>query len=80
MSPTLAGDFFPLCSNMNMTETREKWSAFQQRATETARNACKSTDEYIRENTWISLAVALGIGLAVGFLINGSRRRAEAEE
>ena len=65
---------------MNMTETKEKLSAFQRRATESARNACTATDEYIRDNAWTSLAIALGIGLLLGFVLTGSRRRRASDE
>lgn len=63
-----------------MSETREKLTAFQRRATDTARKACTATDEYVHENAWTSLAIAVGIGLLLGFILTGSRRRSARDE
>ena len=45
---------------------REAGSEIQHRAKE----AAKSTDEYVHENPWTAIAIAAGIGFLVGSLTN----------
>ena len=49
-----------------ITDRVQDW---QKRATETARNVTDATDEYVRENTWASIACAAALGCIVGFLL-----------
>lgn len=51
-------------------ETAQEW---QQTALETARNAAQSTDQYVRENVWSTIALAALTGCALGFLLGRSR-------
>jgi len=51
-------------------ETAQEW---QQRAKDTARNAAEVTDEYVRENVWSTVALAVLAGCALGFLLGRSR-------
>jgi len=44
---------------------------WQKKATETARNVSETTDQYVRENTWTSIAAAAVLGCVVGFLLAG---------
>jgi ElaB/YqjD/DUF883 family membrane-anchored ribosome-binding protein len=53
-----------------MTEKVQDW---QKRATEAARNAGQATDQYVRENTWRTMAFAAIIGCVVGYLLAGRR-------
>jgi ElaB/YqjD/DUF883 family membrane-anchored ribosome-binding protein len=61
-------------------ELTGKLQDWQQKATETARNVGTKADDYVRENTWVSIAGAALIGCVVGFLIAGSGKRSEEEE
>jgi ElaB/YqjD/DUF883 family membrane-anchored ribosome-binding protein len=54
----------------DMTNRVQDW---QKKASETARNVSKATDEYVHENTWSSIAYAAMVGVVLGYLL-GSRR------
>jgi ElaB/YqjD/DUF883 family membrane-anchored ribosome-binding protein len=58
---------------MNARQMTDKLQDWQQRATKTARNVGQTTDQYVRENTWTTLAVAAVLGAVVGYLL-ASRR------
>jgi ElaB/YqjD/DUF883 family membrane-anchored ribosome-binding protein len=58
---------------MNTREMTEKVQDWQKRASETAKNLGEVTDNYVRENTWTSLAFAAVLGCVVGYLL-GTRR------
>jgi ElaB/YqjD/DUF883 family membrane-anchored ribosome-binding protein len=58
---------------MNTREMTEKVQDWQKRATETAKNVGEVTDNYVRENTWTSLAFAAVLGCVVGYLMGTSR-------
>ena len=47
----------------------DKFQDWQQRASETARNVGRATDEYVRENTWTTIAIAALLGCVVGYMI-----------
>jgi ElaB/YqjD/DUF883 family membrane-anchored ribosome-binding protein len=51
-------------------ETAQEW---QQAAMERARNAAQATDDYVRDNIWTTVAVAVLAGCALGFLLGRSR-------
>jgi len=51
-------------------ESAQEW---RQTARETARNAAQATDEYVRENVWSTVALAVLAGCALGFLLGRSR-------
>lgn len=51
-------------------ETAQEW---QQTAMESARNAASATDDYVRENVWSSIALAVLAGCTLGFLLGRSR-------
>jgi len=40
---------------------------------ERARNAAQATDDYVRENVWSTVALAVLAGCALGFLLGRSR-------
>ena len=54
----------------NWKETAEQW---QQCAMDSARNAAQATDQYVRENVWSTIALAVLAGCALGFLLGRSR-------
>ncbi|HZR17319.1 MAG TPA: hypothetical protein VFE51_08330 [Verrucomicrobiae bacterium] len=51
-------------------ESAQQW---QQAAMERARNAAQATDDYVRENVWSTVALAVLAGCALGFLLGRSR-------
>jgi ElaB/YqjD/DUF883 family membrane-anchored ribosome-binding protein len=74
-------------SSMNTTDIKEKsgeleeqvqsWKEtarqWQQNAMDTARDAAQATDDYVRENVWSTVALAILAGCALGFLLGRSR-------
>lgn len=58
---------------MNTRGMTDKLQDLQKRISETARTVGGSTDQYVRENTWSSIAFAAVIGCVIGFLL-GNRR------
>jgi ElaB/YqjD/DUF883 family membrane-anchored ribosome-binding protein len=58
---------------MKTTDVKERLQDFQERATETARNVCDATDEYVHENAWTSVAIAAAAGCLIGFLLGRGR-------
>jgi ElaB/YqjD/DUF883 family membrane-anchored ribosome-binding protein len=53
-----------------MTDKVQDW---QKRATRTARNVGDTTDRYVHEYTWASIACAAVVGCVLGFLLAGRR-------
>jgi ElaB/YqjD/DUF883 family membrane-anchored ribosome-binding protein len=51
-------------------ETAQEW---QETAMESARNAAQVTDNYVRENVWSTIALAVLAGCALGFLLGRTR-------
>ena len=62
-----------MLASMKTSDLTDKIQDIQKRATETARNACEATDEYVHENVWMSVAFAAALGCALGFLLGRSR-------
>jgi len=58
---------------MNTNDVTERLQDFQKKATETARNACQATDDYVHDNVWTSVAVAAVVGCVVGFFLGRGR-------
>lgn len=54
---------------MNTRDITDKVQDFQKRMSETAKNVGQVTDDYVRENTWTSVACAALLGCIVGFLL-----------
>jgi ElaB/YqjD/DUF883 family membrane-anchored ribosome-binding protein len=71
--PIFAGSTPVIVVSMNTRELTDKFQDWQKRATETARNMSTATDQYVRENTWTTVALAAIVGCVVGFLISGRR-------
>ena len=49
----------------------DKFQDWQQRATDKARDFGSATDQYVRENTWTSIACAALLGCVIGYLLAG---------
>ncbi len=58
---------------MNTRGMTDKLQDWQQCATDAARNMGRYTDEYVRENTWTTLAIATVLGCVIGYLLASSR-------
>jgi ElaB/YqjD/DUF883 family membrane-anchored ribosome-binding protein len=58
---------------MNTEEMTGRVRDWQKRAAETARTWGHSTDDYVRDNTWTSIAVAAVIGCVLGYLLSSSK-------
>jgi len=58
---------------MNTNDVTERLQDFQQKATESARNACRATDEYVHDNVWTSVAIAAVVGCVMGFFLGRGR-------
>ena len=56
---------------MNTKEMTGKMQDWQRRATERARDMGQATDQYVRENTWTTIAIAALLGCVIGYLIAG---------
>jgi len=72
---------------MNTTETKDKmdelaeearsWKEaaqeWHQTAMDKTKDAAQATDQYVRDNVWTSIALAVLAGCAIGFLMGRSR-------
>jgi ElaB/YqjD/DUF883 family membrane-anchored ribosome-binding protein len=58
---------------MKTSDVKDRLQDFQERATETARNVCGATDEYVHENAWTSVAIAAVAGCVIGFFLGRGR-------
>ncbi len=54
---------------MNTREMTDKFQDWQQRATERARDVGRLTDQYVRDNTWGTIALVAILGCVVGYLL-----------
>jgi ElaB/YqjD/DUF883 family membrane-anchored ribosome-binding protein len=51
-------------------ETAQVW---HQAAMDRARDAAQATDDYVRDNVWTTVALAVLAGCALGFMLGRSR-------
>ena len=58
---------------MNTRIMTDKVQELQKRATETARDVAETTDRYVHDNVWKSMAIAAVIGCIIGYFL-ASRR------
>jgi ElaB/YqjD/DUF883 family membrane-anchored ribosome-binding protein len=58
---------------MKTSDVTDKLQDLQERATESARNACQATHEYVHENAWTSVAFAAVVGCVLGFFLGRNR-------
>jgi ElaB/YqjD/DUF883 family membrane-anchored ribosome-binding protein len=57
---------------MKTSDLTDRIQDIQKRATESARNACQATDDYVHENVWMSVGFAAALGCVLGFLLGRS--------
>lgn len=50
-------------------EFKDNFVNFEQDEVEKIKDAAKATDQYVRENPWLSIGIAAGAGLIIGWLI-----------
>ena len=62
-----------ILQGMKTREITDKLQDWQKSATETVQNVAESTDEYVRENTWTTIACAALLGCIVGYVLAGRR-------
>ena len=58
---------------MNTREMVDKLQDLQRRAGETAKNVGVATDDYVRENTWTTIAMAALLGCVLGYILASNR-------
>jgi ElaB/YqjD/DUF883 family membrane-anchored ribosome-binding protein len=58
---------------MNTREMVDKLQDLQRRAGETAKTFGTATDDYVRENTWTTIAMAALLGCVVGYILASNR-------
>ena len=58
---------------MNTKELIDRAQDWQKKACDTAKNVGQSTDTFVRENTWSTLALAAVLGCLVGYLLTTGR-------
>jgi len=58
---------------MNTNDVTERLQDIRQKAAETARNACETTNEYVHDNVWTSVAIAAVVGCVFGFFLGRGR-------
>ena len=56
---------------MKTRELADRFQDWQERATERAREVGTATDQYVRDNTWTSIACAALLGCVIGYLLAG---------
>ena len=66
-------DLPAILAAMKTSDVTDKLQDFQKRASETARNACQTTDEYVHDNVWTSVAFAAVLGCVLGFILSRGR-------
>lgn len=59
-------------SGMNTSEVKNRIKDYQGKATDMAMNAGRTTDHYVRQNTWTALGMAALLGCLVGFLLSNA--------
>ncbi len=55
---------------MNSRLMADKVQDWQRRATEQARTVGRATDSYVRDSTWMAVAIAAALGCLLGFLLS----------
>ena len=58
---------------MNTRQMTDRLQDWQKRAGETARDVGQTTDQYVHENAWTTIAVAALVGCVFGYLLANRR-------
>lgn len=54
----------------NLKLAKEHLEDFEDSVIDKSKNAARVTDEYVHENAWQTVGLAIGIGILIGYLIN----------
>ena len=54
----------------NLKAAKDKLRHIEEAAIETTKTAVRATDNYVHENPWRAIGVAVGIGAVIGLLLN----------
>ena len=54
----------------NLKAAKDRLSHIEETAIETTKTAVRTTDNYVHENPWRAIGVAVGIGAVIGLLLN----------
>ncbi|HSU55386.1 MAG TPA: hypothetical protein VLT36_15125 [Candidatus Dormibacteraeota bacterium] len=65
---------------MKTREYATKLQDWQERAKDKAREVGTATDDYVRDNTWASIACAALVGCVIGYLLAGRGSEEEEED
>jgi ElaB/YqjD/DUF883 family membrane-anchored ribosome-binding protein len=57
----------------NLATAKKRLRELQGSAVERATDAARATDDYVHEKPWQAIAVAAGVGVIVGLLLNSRR-------
>ena len=55
--------------NQNLSVAKEYLRNFEDVVVDKSRVAARATDEYVHENAWQTIGVAVGLGILIGFLL-----------
>jgi ElaB/YqjD/DUF883 family membrane-anchored ribosome-binding protein len=58
---------------MKTREVTDKLQDWQKQIKAKASDMTEATDDYVRENTWTSVAIAAAVGVFLGYLLGGRR-------
>ena len=54
----------------NLKAAKDRLRHIEETAIETTKTAVRATDNYVHENPWRAIGVAVGIGAVIGLLLN----------
>jgi ElaB/YqjD/DUF883 family membrane-anchored ribosome-binding protein len=54
----------------NLQQAKEYLEDFEDSIIDKSKTAARATDEYVHENAWQTIGLAVGIGILIGYLIS----------
>jgi ElaB/YqjD/DUF883 family membrane-anchored ribosome-binding protein len=54
----------------NLKQAKEYLEDFEDSIIDKSKTAARATDEYVHENAWQTIGLAVGIGILIGYLIS----------
>ena len=54
----------------NLKQAKEYLEDFEDSVIDKSKTAARATDEYVHENAWQTIGLAVGIGILIGYLIS----------